>query len=196
MPQQDHKSVRTAGSASSRPGRELLSRGRIARRVAELGDQIAARYDRGELTVLVVLSGAVIFAADLVRRLTVPVRLEFADLHSYPGCSTRSQGIQAGARLPQSLGGRDVLVVDDILDSGQTLGWLLKQVGRQGPRSLSACVLLRKDRADLRRRVEADWVGFDIEDLFVVGYGLDYDNLYRNLGGVHVLEPGQREGAP
>ncbi len=196
MSQQDHRSVRTAGSALSRPGRELLSRGRIARRVAKLGEQIAARYARQELTVLAVLSGAVIFAADLVRRLTVPVRLEFADLHSYPGRSTRSRGIQAGARLPQSLGGRNVLVVDDILDSGQTLSWLLEQVGRQGPRSLSACVLLRKHRADLRRHVEADWVGFDIEDLFVVGYGLDYDNHYRNLGGVYVLDPRRGEGVP
>ena len=96
--------------------------------------------------------------------------------------------------MPSGLGGQDVLVVDDILDSGQTLGWLLEQVTRQGPRSLSTCVLLRKRRADLSRPVEAVYVGFDIEDLFVVGYGLDYDNLYRNLGGVHVLQPAGREG--
>ena len=180
-----------------------MSRERIARRVAELGDRIDAHYRGRELTLLVVLSGAAIFAADLIRRLTMPVRMEFADLHSYPGCSTRSQGIQPGARLPAGLGGQDVLVVDDILDSGQTLAWLLEQVDAQGPASLSSCVLLRKRRADLRPgadlalgspRVEADWVGFDIEDLFVVGYGLDYDKLYRNLDGVYVLEPPAQPG--
>ena len=194
MLDQDSTPVLDAGRSQPHPGRELLSREQIARRVNELGEQITRAYRGRELTLLVVLSGAVVFAADLIRHLSMPVRMEFADLHSYPGCSTRSRGIQAGARLPAGLGGQDVLVVDDILDSGQTLAWLLDQVARQGPRSLSTCVMLRKSRADLRRSVEADYAGFDIEDVFVVGYGLDYNNLYRNLGGVHVLDPPGREG--
>lgn len=192
MLNQDSTPVRSQG----RPGKELLSRERIARRVGELGEQIARTYSGREVTLLVVLSGAVVFAADLIRRLALPVRMEFADLHSYPGCSTRSQGVQAGARVPSNLAGQDVIVVDDILDSGQTLSWLLEQVARQGPSSLATCVLLRKQRTDLKPSVQADFVGFDIEDLFVVGYGLDYDNLYRNLGGVHVFELPGREGAP
>ena len=168
-------------------GRAILSRRRIAARVAQLAGRVAADCAGRELTVLAVMSGSLIFLADLVRLLPLRLRLTFADIHSYPGCATRSQGIQAGMSLPQGLAGLDVLVVDDILDSGQTLGCLLETVRAQRPASLRTCVLLRKNRPGLARTVQPDYIGFEVDDVFVIGYGLDYNNLYRNLPDIHVM---------
>ncbi len=176
--------------------RVVVTREEIDRRVRELGQAIAAAPTE-ELTIIAVLTGALIFLADLIRRIPLPLRIEVVSIRSYPGTATRSQGPQLLSDLPLDLAGRDVLLLDDILDSGRTLDRLRGEIEALRPRSLRTCVLLRKDRPDLPDRTEADFVGFDVPDEFLVGYGLDYDNCYRNLPEICVLREhaGQECGA-
>lgn len=174
--------------------RVIIPRQRIARRVAELAAQIAPCYDGGEVTVLAVLTGAVVFLSDLIRHLPLRIRLETLRVVSYPDRSTVSQGPTVPAPLPADLAGQNVLIVDDILDSGQTLQAIRSMPAVERAASLRTCVLLRKRRADLPGRVEPEFVGFDVDDHFVVGYGLDYDNLYRNLPDICVLNDHARGG--
>lgn len=169
------------------PARVIISRGRIARRVGRLAAEIADRYDGLELTVLAVLTGSLIFLGDLIRRLPGRMRLDVVSICSYPGKATKAWKAKYRLPIPRGLRGKHVLVVDDILDSGQTLGRLLKDAAAQGPASLRSCVLLRKNRRDLPERLRPEFVGFDVPDEFLVGYGLDYDNLYRNLPDVCAL---------
>jgi hypoxanthine phosphoribosyltransferase len=163
----------------------VISRSRIARRVGELARRISSDYRGRELTVLAVMDGAVVFLGDLIRKLGVPTRVELAHVSSYPGRSTRSRGVGRCA-MPPGLAGRHVLVVDDILDTGRTLAAVSAALRRRRVASQRLCVLLRKRRA-AAGDVRADYVGFDIGDEFVVGYGLDYDNRFRNLPDVRVL---------
>lgn len=167
--------------------RVLLPRRRIARRVRALSRQIARHYRGREITLVPVLTGSVIFLADLIRRLPLPVRLSPVGVRSYPGRSVESRGAALVQPPGDDLAGRHVLVVDDILDGGATLGLLLDTVGAMAPASLAACVLLKKRRDDRPVGVEPDFVGFDIPNVFVVGYGLDFDGRYRNLPDVCVL---------
>lgn len=170
--------------------RVAVSRRQIAGRVRRLADEIAAKYADGDLSILAVLTGSMIFLADLMRRLPLKMRLELASVNSYPGTATRAGRLKMLRPLPESLAGKHVLIVDDILDSGQTLGRLVRDLQTLRPRPLSVrtCVLLRKDRPDVPRRLQADFAGFDVQDVFLVGYGLDYDNLYRNLPDICVLK--------
>jgi hypoxanthine phosphoribosyltransferase len=161
--------------------RVLVSRRRIARRVGELADAIAARYAGRELTILAVLTGSLIFVSDLIRRLPLRMRLDLVSVCSYPGTATTSQGPHIETELGDELRGKDVLIVDDILDSGKTVEALVTAVESAGAASVGTCVLLRKRRDDLPDRIGVDLFGFDVEPEFVVGYGLDYDRLYRNL---------------
>jgi hypoxanthine phosphoribosyltransferase len=165
----------------------LIDEQALARRVEELGAQIARDY-AGRVPVLIgVLKGAVIFLADLVRAIAIPVETEFIALASY-GASTRSSGIvKLTADLATSIEGRDVVVVEDIVDTGRTLVYLLRNLETRQPRSLRVCALLDKSG---RREVPVDlhYVGFAIPDQFVVGYGLDYAGLYRNLPEIAVLD--------
>ncbi len=170
-----------------RPGRVLISRDEIAARVADLGEAIRRDY-AGRAPVLVgVLKGALIFVADLIRAIALPVSLDFMSVSSY-GADTRSSGVvRLSADLSLSIEGRDVIIVEDIIDSGRTISYLRRNLATRHPRSLALCGLLDKVA---RREVEVtvDYVGFVIPDEFVVGYGLDHDGLHRNLPHIAVFE--------
>ena len=168
-------------------GRILISRDEIAARVAELGEAIGRDY-AGRAPLLVgVLKGAVVFTADLLRAVPLPAAMDFMAVSSY-GSGTRSSGVvRLTADLSLSIEGRDVIIVEDVIDSGRTISYLRRNLATRHPRSLSLCVLLDK----VSRRevdVEVDYVGFVIPDEFVVGYGLDYDGWHRNLPDLAVLE--------
>ncbi len=164
----------------------LLTEEQIARRVRELAGEISRDYgDSGELVCLGVLKGSVVFLVDLVRHLSLPVALDFLQTSSYGSSSSPSEvRIRKDVDLP--LRGRDVLLVEDIVDTGHTLDTLLAILRLRQPRSLRLCALLDKPA---RREVEVpiDYLGFSIEDRFVVGYGLDYDERWRNLPYVGVV---------
>ncbi|MCA9295377.1 MAG: hypoxanthine phosphoribosyltransferase, partial [Phycisphaerales bacterium] len=170
----------------------LISREEIATRIAELGRQICHDLEReptpGEVMLVPILTGAVIFVADLMRQLPIKLKIGVVTVSSYPGMSMKSRGAQLASALPDDLEGRHVLIVDDILDSGGTIRLIREEVERRHPSSVRACVLLRK-RIPSAMETPCEYVGFDIEDEFVVGYGLDYDNYYRNLPEIGVLKP-------
>jgi hypoxanthine phosphoribosyltransferase len=172
----------------------LIPQEKIALRVRELAAQITADHmpagisEEPEITLVPILTGAMIFCADLMRELSLKLRIGLMTVSSYPGSSLRTQGSNL---LNQQLGdvkGRHVVLIDDILDSGGTLKLVIPVLQSIGPASVKVCVLLRKDR-EAAREVHADYVGFDIPDKFVVGYGLDYDNYYRNLPDIVTLKP-------
>ena len=176
--------------------RVLISQQRIAQRVRELAAQITADHMPGaegmtadaEITLVPILTGAMIFCADLMRELSLKLRIGLLTVSSYPGASLRTQG---SSLLGQQLGdvkGRHVLLIDDILDSGGTIKLVVPVLQSMGPASVKVCVLLRKDRP-VAKEVFADYVGFEIPDEFVVGYGLDYDDYYRNLPDIVTLKP-------
>ncbi|MDP6634371.1 MAG: phosphoribosyltransferase family protein [Phycisphaerae bacterium] len=193
-----HPGSAGAGSDGSNPGdglRVIIPRDRIASRICELAGELTDCYGAGEIMIVGVMTGAFIFLADLMRNLSMPIRLDIVSVCSYPGASTRSRGPQLTLPPSGDLTGRDVLVVDDILDSGQTMTFLLDRFAAADPASLRTCVLLRKDLGASVVRPDADFVGFDVADEFVVGYGLDYDDLYRGLPDLCVLDPpGSKEG--
>lgn len=179
--------------------RILIHRDDIARRVAELGAAITRDLDQvqglsggegqGQNIVLVpVLTGSLIFVADLVRHLPHKVRIQVVSVTSYPGASTTSKGAKFERALPDGLRGKHVLVIDDIFDSGNTMRLLLDSLRAQEPASLHSCVLLHKNRRDGRADTGLpDYIGFEIPDEFVVGYGLDYNDYYRNLPDIAIL---------
>lgn len=167
----------------------LISERRIAERVAELARQISADYaDVEELLLVGVLRGAFIFLADLARRLDVPCSIDFMALSHYEHGSTPSAGVRLIMDLRVPIAGRHVLLVEDIVDSGETLAYLRRMLEARRPASLKICALTRKpDR--LTSEVRLDYVGFDIPDAWVVGYGLDYDNRFRALPYIGLLKP-------
>ncbi len=170
-----------------RPGGVLISREEIAARVIELGQSIS-REHRGGVPLLVgVLKGAAVFMADLIRAIPSPVAIDFMAVSSY-GPATRSSGaVRLTADLSVSIEGRDVILVEDIVDSGRTIHYLRRNLETRHPRSLEVCTLLDKIE---RRQVEVtlDYVGFVIPDRFVVGYGFDLAGHYRGLPEIHALE--------
>ena len=171
----------------------LISADAIEQRVGELADEIAADYrdlqGDEEMVLVPVLTGSIIFVADLMRQLPLKMRFNVVTVSSYPGQSTTSQGPVLEGTLPENLEGRHVLMVDDILDSGQTLRLLRREIEQRQPASLKTCVLLRKQIASALD-TSCDYVGFDIANEFVVGYGLDFDDYYRNLPHIGVLRSG------
>jgi len=163
----------------------------IARRVAELGAEIARDFDRSvehpeEIVLIPVMTGALVFTADIMRHLPQKMRIEIISVSSYPGRSMTSKGASMRGDLPADFAGRHLLVIDDILDSGNTLGLVQGILRERRPASLRTCVMLRK-RTQRACPVEVDYVGFEIDDVFVVGYGLDYDDYYRNLPDIVTL---------
>ena len=171
--------------------RILIERTRIAERIGELAREIQQGFEdhaRGTEIVLVpVLTGAIIFLADLVRQLPQKMRINVLSASSYPGKTRTSSGVLSVEEIADDLTGRHVLIVDDILDSGSTIMAIRGMVEDRGAASVQACVLLRKQRSSaLDTRCE--YVGFDIPDEFVVGYGLDYDGYYRNLPDIAILK--------
>jgi hypoxanthine phosphoribosyltransferase len=160
----------------------------IQQRLAELARQIEQEYDGRELLLVGVLKGAVMVMADLARHFARHVEMDWMAVSSY-GSGTKSSGVVRILKdLDADISGRHVLVVEDIIDTGLTLSWLVSNLGSRGPASVRICTLLRKPEA-VRATVDVAYVGFDIPNEFVVGYGLDYDERYRNLRSIGTLAP-------
>lgn len=167
----------------------LITEEELQARIAELGKAISADYQSRDLLAVCILRGAVIFLSDLIRQIAVPHEIDFMAVSSYGGTSTESSGVvRILMDLTTSIEGRDVLIVEDIVDTGLTLDYIIDNLKTRRPASLRTCALLNKHE---RRKVDVplDYVGFDIPNKFVVGYGLDYDEKYRNLPFVGVLKP-------
>lgn len=167
--------------------RVLLSEEEVDRRIQEIGDQISKDYAGKQIHLVCVLKGGSFFMCELAKRITVPVSLDFMSVSSY-GSDTKSSGVVKIVKdLDESLKDKNVLVVEDIVDSGRTLSYLLEMLRDRDPASLRLCTLL--DKPDRRViDVNVDYTGFQIPDEFVVGYGLDYDQMYRNLPYIGVVE--------
>ena len=167
--------------------RVLLSEENVEKRIKELGEIISRDYAGKEVHLICVLKGGVFFTCELSKRITVPVSLDFMSVSSY-GNDTKSSGVVKIIKdLDESIENKDVLVVEDIIDSGRTLRYLLENLERRNPRSLKLCTLLDKPSRRVTE-VTVDYTGFEIPDEFVVGYGLDYGQKYRNLPYIGVVE--------
>ena len=167
--------------------RVMLSEEEVDKRIKEIGEQISRDYAGRQVHLVCVLKGGSFFLCELAKRITVPVSLDFMSVSSY-GSDTKSSGVVKIVKdLDESLKGKNVIVVEDIVDSGRTLSYLLEMLKDRGPESLRLCTLL--DKPDRRViEVNVDYTGFQIPDEFVVGYGLDYDQRYRNLPYIGVVE--------
>ena len=171
--------------------RILIPRERIAERVRELAREISWTYENDEdegITLVTILSGSLIFLADLIRELPLLMKIGLITVSNYPGATTCSQGARIQQDLNVDVAGRHVLLIDDILDTGGTLRTVGQRLAACGAKSIRTCVLLRKP-SKAPSDVPAEFVGFDIEDKFVVGYGLDYNDHYRNLPDIGILRP-------
>jgi len=168
-------------------GKILIDEEKIMKRVAEMGAEITRDYEGKELVVICILRGGVIFMSDLVKQIKLPLYMDFMAVSSY-GMSTKSSGVVRILKdLNEDIEGKDVLIVEDIVDTGLTLHYLVDYIKSRNPRSVKVCCFLDKPS---RRKVEVkvDYVGFEIPDKFVVGYGLDYAQKYRNLPYLSVLD--------
>lgn len=174
--------------------RVLIHEDQLRRRVEELGAEIASNYRDREPLMIGVLTGAFIFMSDLIRAMGIPVRVEFIAVSSY-GLATETSGVVRILKdLSRPIEGEHVLLVEDIIDSGLTLHYLLDVLKRRNPASLSLAALLMKEKARATEIIP-DWVGFDIPDEFVVGYGLDVAERYRNLPFIGVYQPAEKPAA-
>lgn len=172
-------------------GPELINQQQLAVRINQMGEQITRdlqHHRHTPLTLVPVLTGALVFTADLIRSIPVKMSIRPVTTASYHGATESSGKVDIRGDLPTDLAGAHVLITDDILDSGRTLGLLSRVIRSQNPASLRIAVLLRKNKPLGREEhVDADYVGFDIEDEFVVGYGLDYDGYFRNHPAIGLL---------
>lgn len=167
--------------------RELISEKDIAQRIVELGAQISEDYQGESVFMLCVLKGGVYFTTELSKRMSVPVSLDFMAVSSY-GMETESSGVVKIIKdLDESIEGKNVLVVEDIIDSGRTLSLLLENLRQRNPKTLKLCTLLNKPARRVTD-IQVDYVGYEIPDEFVVGYGMDYAQKYRNLPYIGVVE--------
>lgn len=167
---------------------ELISEEKVAARIREIGEQISRDYEGKQIHMICVLKGGVYFMCELSKRITVPVSLDFMSISSY-GDDTKSSGIVKIVKdLDQPLEGKDVLIVEDIIDSGRTLSYLIKVLKQRNPASLKLCTLLDKPDRRVVKNVNTDYCCFEVPDEFVVGYGLDYAQKYRNLPYIGVVE--------
>ena len=168
-------------------GEVLITETQIRDKVRELGSQVSADYAGKSVTLVSVLKGSLPFMADLMRAIEIPVQIDLMEVSSYGGATTESSGLVRILKdLSSTIAGKDVLIVEDIIDTGLTLNYLIRYLRGKNPKSLRICTLLDKPA---RRLVDipVDYVGFTIPDQFVVGYGLDYGEIYRNLRFVGVL---------
>jgi hypoxanthine phosphoribosyltransferase len=168
-------------------GRVLITEDQIARRIRQMAREIERAFRGRDMAVVSLLNGTVMFLADLIRHLSLPLRLDFIGVSSY-GAGTESGDLVFTKELRLDVRGRDVLLVDDILDTGRTMSRVLGKLEALKPRRIKTCVLLDKPERRVEK-VEADYVGFKIPNLFVVGYGLDFAERHRNLPFVGVLKP-------
>lgn len=166
----------------------LVSEEEVDKRIRELGERISKDYAGKEVHMICVLKGGVFFMCELAKRITVPVSMDFMSVSSY-GDDTKSSGVVRIAKdLDEPLEGKDVLIVEDIIDSGRTLSYLIKILEDRHPNSIRLCTLLDKPERRVKKDVNVDYCCFNIPDEFVVGYGLDYAQKYRNLPFIGVVE--------
>ena len=168
--------------------RVLLTEEEVDRRINEMAAEISEEYEGRQIHLICILKGGVFFTCELAKRLTVPVSLDFMSVSSY-GAGTESSGVVRILNdLDEPLAGKDVLIVEDIIDSGRTLAYLIEVLKQRGPKSIRLCTLLDKPERRVKKQVKVDYTCFTIPDEFVVGYGLDYDQKYRNLPYIGVVE--------
>ena len=168
--------------------RVLLTEEEVDRRINEMAAEISEEYEGRQIHLICILKGGVFFTCELAKRLTVPVSLDFMSVSSY-GAGTESSGVVRILKdLDEPLAGKDVLIVEDIIDSGRTLPYLIEVLKQRGPKSIRLCTLLDKPERRVKKQVKVDYTCFTIPDEFVVGYGLDYDQKYRNLPYIGVVE--------
>ncbi len=168
--------------------RVLLSESEVDTRIRELGEQISRDYADRQVHLICVLKGGVFFTCELAKRIAVPVSLDFMSVSSYGGGTESSGIVRIVKDLDEALEGKDVLIVEDIIDSGRTLSYLIQILQKRKPNSIKLCTLLDKPERRVIPDVKVDYCGFTIPDEFVVGYGLDYDQKYRNLPFIGVVE--------
>lgn len=174
--------------------RVLLSEDEVNRRISEIAAQISRDYEGRQIHMICILKGGVFFTCELAKRMTVPVSLDFMSVSSY-GDDTKSSGVVRIVKdLDEPLAGKDVLIVEDIIDSGRTLSYLIDVLNQRGPASVHLCTLLDKPERRVKKQVKVDYTCFSIPDEFVVGYGLDYAQKYRNLPYIGVVEFEQQGG--
>lgn len=165
----------------------MISESEVDKRIAELGVKISKDYEGKTVHMICVLKGGVFFMCELAKKITVPVTMDFMSVSSYGNGTVSSGVVKIVKDLDEMIEGKDVLVVEDIIDSGRTLSYLLENLKNRKPASLKLCTLL--DKPDRRvTEVDVDYTGFEIEDKFVIGYGLDYAQKYRNLPYIGVVE--------
>ena len=167
--------------------RVLVEEEEVDKRIRDLGEQISKDYEGKEVHLICVLKGGAFFMCELAKRITVPVSMDFMSVSSY-GDDTKSSGVVKIVKdLDEAIEGKDVLIVEDIIDSGRTLYYLIDILKKRNPKSVHLCTLLDKPERRVKD-VKVDYVGFNIPDEFVVGYGLDYAQKYRNLPFIGVVE--------
>ena len=168
--------------------RILLKEEEVDKRIAEVAAMINRDYAGKEVHLICILKGGVFFTCELAKRLTVPVSMDFMSVSSY-GSGTESSGVVRIVKdLDESIAGKNVLIVEDIIDSGRTLAYLIEVLKQRGPKSIRLCTLLDKPERRVKKQVKVDYTCFEIPDEFVVGFGLDYDQKYRNLPYIGVVE--------
>ena len=168
--------------------RTLISEEQLHQKVAQIGKQVSADYQDKNLLMVSVLKGSVVFMADLMREISIPCEIDFMCVSSYGSGTTTSGVVKIIKDLDIDLKDRDLLIVEDILDSGMTLSYIKEMLKQRGTKSIKICTLL--DKPERRKAdITPDYVGFTVPDEFVVGYGLDYDEKYRNLPYVGILKP-------
>ena len=167
--------------------RELISEEDVAKKIAEMGAQISRDYAGESVYLLCILKGGVFFTTELAKHITVPVNIDFMSVSSYGGETTSSGIVRIVKDLDTPIEGKNVLIAEDIIDTGRTLAYLMEHLKQRKPKSLKLCTLLDKPERRVSD-VKVDYTGFEIPDEFVVGYGLDYDQRYRNLPYVGVIE--------
>ena len=173
--------------------RVMISEQEVDAKIREMGKKISEDYAGKQVHLVGILKGSVFFVSELAKRITVPVTLDFMSVSSYGDGTSSSGVVRISKDLDESLEGKDVIVIEDIIDSGRTLTYLLDVLSQRNPNSMKLCTLL--DKPDRREKeVEVDYVGFQIPDEFVVGYGLDYAQKYRNLPYIGIVEGVELEG--
>ena len=168
--------------------RVLLTEEEVDKRINEVAAKISEDYAGKQVHMICILKGGVFFTCELAKRMTVPVSLDFMSVSSYGGGTVSSGVVRIVKDLDESLEGKDVLIVEDIIDSGRTLAYLIEVFKQRGPKSIHLCTLLDKPERRVKKQVKVDYTCFTIPDEFVVGYGLDYDQKYRNLPYIGVVE--------
>ena len=168
--------------------RKYLTEEQITERVKAMGEQISRDYGGETVYLICILKGSIFFTCELAKRITSPVEIDFMSVSSY-GAGTSSSGVvKIGKDLDTTIEGKNVLVVEDIIDSGRTLAYLIEILKQRGPKSIHLCTLLDKPERRVKKQVKVDYTCFTIPDEFVVGYGLDYAQKYRNLPYIGVVE--------